>query len=82
MLQTGCQVYGRVETISYLAFNLVWKPIKGPLRFIFAVTSRGPIILMGSDVTLELLMAISLYGARVRIETMCAMLQGVLDTFA
>ncbi len=81
-LQASCQIYGRVETISYLALNLMWKPLKGPVRFIFAITSRGPIVLMCSDLTLEPLMAISLYCARVRIETMFAMLKGVLGTFA
>ncbi len=80
-LQASCQVYGHVETISYLALNLMWKPIKGPVRFIFARTSRGPIVLMASDLTMEPLMAISLYCARVRIETMFAMLKGVLGTF-
>jgi hypothetical protein len=80
-LQASCQVYGRVETVSYLALNLMWKPIKGPVRFIFAMTSRGPIVLMASDLSMEPLMAISLYCARVRIETMFAMLKGVLGTF-
>lgn len=81
-LQAPCQVYGRVETISYLALNLMWKPIKGPVRFIFAITSRGPIVLMCSDLAMEPLMAISLYCARVRIETMFSMLKGTLGTFA
>jgi hypothetical protein len=81
-LSAECQVYGHVETISYLALNLLWKPIKGPLRFIFAITSRGPIVLMCNDLTLEPLLAISLYCARVRIETMFSMLKGVLGTFA
>jgi hypothetical protein len=81
-LQAPCQVYGRVEIISYLALNLLWKPIKGPVRFIFATTSRGPFVLMCNDLSMEPLMAISLYGARVRVETMFAMLKGVLGTFA
>jgi hypothetical protein len=81
-LRASCQVYGRLETVSYLALNLMWKPLKGPVRFIFAITSRGPIVLMCSDLTMEPLMAISLYCARVRIETMFAMLKGVLGTFA
>jgi hypothetical protein len=60
----------------------MWKPIKGPVRFIFALTSRGPLVLMCSDLSMAPLMAISLYCARVRIETMFAMLKGVLGTFA
>ena len=81
-LLAECQVYGRVETISYLALNLLWKPIKSHLRFIFAITSRGPIILMCNDLTMEPLIAISLYCARVRIETMFSALKGVLGAFA
>jgi hypothetical protein len=81
-LSAPCHVYGRVETIASLALNLVWKPIKGPLRFLFAITSRGPIVLMGNDLALDPLTALPLYCARVRIETLCAMLTGVLDAFA
>ncbi len=75
------QVYGRVETISYLALNLLWKPFHGPLRFVFAVTSRGPIVLMCSDLTLDPLTALTLYCARVRVETLFAMLKGVSGAF-
>ena len=41
--------------------NLLWKPIKAPLRFVFAITSRGPIVLMCSDLESDPLMAIALY---------------------
>lgn len=80
--QAECEVYGRVETVSYLGLNLLWKPLKAQLRLVFARTSRGPIVLMCSDLAMEPLMAISLYCARVRIETMFAMLKSVLGAFA
>jgi hypothetical protein len=80
--QASCEVYGHVETVSYLVLNLLWKPIKAPLRFVFAITSRGPMVLMCSDLSLDPLMAITLYCARVRIETMFAMLKSVLGAFA
>ena len=80
--QASCEVYGHVETVSYLVLNLLWKPIKAPLRFVFAITSRGPIVLMCSDLSLDPLMAITLYCARVRIETLFAMLKSVLGAFA
>lgn len=82
LLQAECQVYGHVERISYLALNLLWKPLKGPVRFIFAITSRGPLILMCSDLTMAPLLAIELYCARVRVETMFSMLKSVLGAFA
>jgi hypothetical protein len=78
----SCSVYGHVETVSYLALNLLWKPLKAPLRFVFVLTSRGPIVLMCSDLESDPLMAITLYCARVRVETLFAMLKSVLGTFA
>jgi DDE superfamily endonuclease len=81
-VNASCAVYGHVETVSYLVVNLLWKPIKAPLRFVFAITSRGPIVLMCSDLESDPLMAIALYCARVRIETLFAMLKSVLGAFA
>ena len=78
----SCEVYGHVDTVSYLVLNLLWQPIKAPLRFVFAITSHGPIVLMCSDLALDPLVAITLYCARVRIETMFAMLKSVLGAFA
>jgi len=80
-LMAPCRVYGHVETVSYLALNLLWKPIKAPLRFVFAITSRGPIVLMCSDLEMAPLTAISLYCARVRVETMFLMLKHLLGAF-
>jgi hypothetical protein len=68
--------------VSYLALNLVWKPIKRHLRFIFVITSRGPLVLMCNDLSMDPLLALSLYCARVRVETLFAMLKGLLGTFA
>lgn len=81
-VQASCAVYGQVETVSSLVRNLLWKPRNAPRRFVFVITSRGPIVLMGSDLDSDPLMAIALYGARVRIETLVAMRKGVLGAFA
>jgi hypothetical protein len=81
-VNASCAVYGHVETVSYLVLNLLWKPIKAPLRFVFAITSRGPIVLMCSDLESDPLMTLALYCARVRIETLFAMLKSVLGAFA
>jgi hypothetical protein len=77
----NCQVYGRDELISYKALHLLWKPIGAPIRFIFAVTSRGPLVLMCSDLKIHPLSAVALYCSRVRIETLFSMLKGLLGTF-
>jgi hypothetical protein len=81
-VNASCVVYGHVETVSYPVLNLLWKPIKAPLRFVFAITSRGPIVLMCSDLDSDPLMTLALYCARVRIETLFAVLKSVLGAFA
>ncbi len=45
-----CFIYGHSETVKILCLNLLWKPIKEKIRFVFAITSRGPIILMSKVV--------------------------------
>ena len=76
-----CQVYGALEDVSYLALNLLWKPTGGFIRFIFALTSRGPIVLMCSDLKMPPVTAIELYCLRVRIETLFAMLKHLIGAF-
>lgn len=80
-VQASCAVYGQVEAVSYLVLNLLWKPLKTPVRFVFAITSRGPLVLMCSDLESDPLTAIALYGARVRVETLFAMLKSVFGAF-
>ena len=46
-----------------------------------AVTKRGPIILMCSDLTQDPVAALELYCARVRIETMFDMLKNLMGVF-
>jgi hypothetical protein len=79
--EASCVIYGKTETISYLAMNLLWKPTGGFIRFVFAQTSRGLIVLMCSDTEIDPLRAISLYCCRVRIETCFSMLKNLLGAF-
>ena len=55
--------------------------IKDYVLFILAVTSKGPIILMSSDLTLSAVHAIELYCARTRIETLFWVLKHLLGAF-
>lgn len=64
------KVYGKTGEVRYLAINLLWKPVKGKVRFILIESSRGRIVLMSSDLSLEPLVALDLYCRRVFIETM------------
>jgi hypothetical protein len=76
-----CQVYGALEEVSYLALNLLWKPTGGFIRFIFALTSHGPIVLMSGDLVMPAVTAIELYGLRVRVETLFSMLKHLIGAF-
>ena len=73
-------VYGRIETVRYLAINLLWKPVKGEVRFLLVESSRGRIVLMTSDLSMDPLLAVNLYCRRVSIETMFHTLKNLLGT--
>jgi DDE superfamily endonuclease len=79
--RTRCQVYGAIEDVSYLAADLLWKPTGELIRFVFALSSRGPIVLMCSDLAMHPVMAIELYCTRVRVETLFAMLKHLIGAF-
>jgi hypothetical protein len=76
-----CQVYGALEEVSYLALNLLWKPTGGFIRFIFALTRHGPIVLMSGDLEMPAVTAIELYCLRVRVETLFSMLKHLIGAF-
>ena len=71
-------VYNRKEKVRYLSLNLLWKPTKGMLRFILIESSRGRIVVMTSDLSLDPLVALDLYGHRVAIETLFDTLKNML----
>lgn len=76
-----CQIYHRSETILINYIDLLWKPTGSMIRFVFAITSRGPIILMCSDLDQNPILALELYCSRVRIEVMFDVLKNVLFAF-
>ncbi len=71
-------VYRKQETIRYLTLDLLWKPTKGRIRFFLIETSRGRIILMTSDPTLDPIVALQLYCERTKIEIMFDALKNVM----
>ena len=81
-LTADALVYQKKETVRYLVLDLIWKPVKGLVRFILIETSRGRMILMSSDLTIEPLLALSLYTARVRIESLFASVKNLLGGLA
>lgn len=81
-LSAKALVYQQQETVRYLVLDLIWKPAKDLVRFILIETSRGCLILMSSDLTLGALQALSLYTARVRIESLFASVKNLLGGLA
>jgi len=65
-----------------MAVNLLWKPTGRLIRFVLAITSRGHIVLMCSDLNQEPLLAIQIYCARTRIEIMFDMLKNLICAFS
>ncbi len=74
-------IYNKIETIKLYHLDLLWSPVRGHLRFVFAETSHGRIVLMCSNLSQDPLAAIELYCLRIRIETMFDMLKNVIHAF-
>lgn len=77
-LEETCFVYGHAEVVKLLCLDLLWKPIKWKIRFVLAITSRGPIILMSSDLTLPAVQILELYCQRASIESMFLVLKHLI----
>ena len=76
-----CDIYGKTETIQIMTMTLLWKPVNDWILFVFAITSRGPILLMCSDLQFSPIRALELYCARTRIEIMFDVLKHVIGAF-
>ena len=78
----NADVYGTMEAVSYLALNLLWKPLKGAVRFILIESSHGRILLMTTDLSMSAETAILLYCRRASIETLFNSLKNLLGGLA
>lgn len=74
-------IYGKQEVARLLAATLLWRPIGQYLQFVWAITSRGPILLMCSDLAVAPTLILELYCRRVRIEVLFDTLKNVLGAF-
>jgi hypothetical protein len=72
MEQADANLYGeRGIKIRYRKRDLMWRPVGELVRFVAVVhPTRGKILLMTTDLTLDALDIISLYGLRFKIEHM------------
>ena len=76
-----CIIYGKLEEISILSVDLLWRPTGKLIRFVLAINSHGPIVLMCSDLNQDPKLALELYCMRTRIETMFDMLKNLIGAF-
>lgn len=69
-LQTPSPVYGETETlIEYRTELLLWRPIGRLVRFVWVIhPTRGKMILMCTDISIDPLKLIETYGYRFKIE--------------
>ena len=80
--KVNCSIYGKAEEILITSLDLLWKPTGELVRFVLVLTSRGPLVLMCSDLNQDPLAAVELYCLRPRIEVMFDMLKNVLGVFS
>ena len=59
---------GKEKDVLYYSMELIWKPIERKLLFIWAISEKGNLVLMCSDVGLDPLKVIEMYSARSYIE--------------
>lgn len=76
-----CRIYGTLEEVSIATFDLLWEPTGSLIRFVVALSSHGPIVLMCSDLALDPCSALELYCTRIRIEVMFDILKNLIKAF-
>jgi len=67
--QTTMTIYGKKTLVKYLCLDLLWKPVKKPVRFVAVETDSGRCVLMSTSLTLTAEEIIAIYALRFKIET-------------
>jgi len=75
------EIYGQSKTISFLCLDLLWKPIKGKVRFVLVMDGTERFILMCSNLSLAPLEIIKAYSYRFKIEVSFKVIKRVIGAF-
>jgi len=78
---TKLEIYGQSKTISFLCLDLLWKPIKGKVRFVLVMDGTDRFILMCSNLSLAPLEIIKAYSYRFKIEVSFKVMKHVIGAF-
>ena len=79
--QAKVETYGKQRVVSFLCLDLIWKPIKGKVRFVLVIDGGEKFILMCSDLLLDPALIITAYGYRFKIEFCLKMLKLLVGSF-
>lgn len=79
--QVKVETYGKQRVVSFLCLDLIWKPIKGKVRFVLVIDGGEKFILMCSDLLLDPALIIAAYGYRFKIEVCLKMLKLLVGSF-
>ena len=80
-IEKEISICGKLEKVSPTTAHLFWKPTSSIICFVFALTSRGPIILMCNSLQQNPWLALQLYCSRTRMETVIDCLKNVMNAF-
>jgi len=75
-------LYGKQTDVYYLCLDLMWKPVKKPVRFVAVQSDSGRCVLMSTDLTLSPEDIIAIYALRFKIETSFAEQKNDIGSFA
>ncbi len=79
--ETTLEIYRENKTLCFLCVDLIWKPIKGKVRFVLVIDGEESFVLMCSDLNLPPEDIIRAYSYRFKIEVNFKVLKQLMGAF-